>query len=94
MVYCRLLGSWVGVEEAQANPVVAVILEDLKSGHGPVVVLEDGAAIFGLLEKRKVGADGVIGRVQSSRGREEGVRIRVSWPADWHERVLSSAARP
>ena len=63
----KLRGS---VEQAQANPVVAVILEDLQTGLGFIVVLENRAAIFRLLQEGKVRADGIVGSaMQAARNR-------------------------
>ena len=62
IVYRRSLGSRWRVEQPQADPVVAVVLEDPQPGLRLAVVLEDDAAILGLLQEREVGADGVVGR--------------------------------
>jgi hypothetical protein len=55
------------VEQAQANPVVAVILENLQARLGFTAILEDDATIFVLFEEREVGAYRIIRRMQTSR---------------------------
>src|ERR1017187_5049825 len=45
-------------ENAQANPVVAVIFEKLQTGRGVRAVLENFSAILGLFQKREVRPEG------------------------------------
>src|ERR1019366_1912364 len=45
-------------ENAQANPVVAVVFEKLQTGRGVRAVLENFSAILGLFQKRQVRPEG------------------------------------
>jgi hypothetical protein len=48
------------VEQAEADPVVAVVFEDLEAGLGLAGVFEDDALGFGVREEGNVGADGIV----------------------------------
>jgi hypothetical protein len=39
------------MEQAQPDPVVSVILEDLEAGLAGIVVFKNGPAVFGLLQE-------------------------------------------
>jgi hypothetical protein len=52
-------------EDAQADPVVAVIVENLECRFGDAILLELGALLLSLRQKRDVGADDVL-RASSS----------------------------
>src|SRR6266536_6668361 len=49
-----------GVEQTQADPVVAVVSQYLQTGPGHAVVFEDHALLFSLPQKRDIGTDGIV----------------------------------
>src|SRR5579872_541642 len=59
------------IENAEANPVVAVRFQDFETRLRLAVVLEDFAAIFRRFQERDVGTDGVIRSLRESSRREE-----------------------
>jgi len=48
------------IEDAQSNPVVAVIVKYLQSGPGHAVFLEDGSLLLGLRQEGDIRPDGVL----------------------------------
>jgi hypothetical protein len=61
-------------ENTEANPVIAVIAENLEAGAGIGAILENLPAIFRLLQKRQIGPKRKIRRARHSVGKQKAAR--------------------
>ena len=78
------------MKKTEANPIITVVLENLQRGFRIGAVLENGALLLGLRQKRQIGADRVIRRKNISNTERKNEREKDGgWDFQWRKKYAS-----